>query len=266
MKHDAWMARYLFALALLAVHLAGCSKGPPKHGTRLTVAPTNSVPAAEQQQALARTAETLRARFRELDVRRAHVEPATGGRLVVTLPELPQDRLASCRRAIERAGLLEFRMVHPESDKLVARNIPEPGFELMMMEQTVRKMPDGREEKVTSQFLVNKKPELTGKHITRADAIRDRFSNKPGITFELDKEGATKFEQVTTEWQPKNGREYRLAIVLDGQLRSAPVIRGVIRRNGEISGNFTQQEAFELKAALTNPLEVPLRIVDEESF
>ena len=155
-------------------------------------------------------------------------------------------------------------MVHPDSDALMAGNIPEPGYEVMKLDQTVMK--NGREEKSTSRLLVNKKPELTGEHITRAGVIRDQFSKKPKITFELDKEGAKKFEQVTTEWQPKGGREYRLAIVLDGELRSAPAIKGVISASGEISGDFTVKEAFDLASVLENPLDVPLHIVDEKSF
>ena len=264
MKNHPRLGRSPLVLTLLASFLlAGCSKGPPEHGIRLTAAPTNSVPAADQQ-ALARTAETLRKRFRELEVRRAQVEHAADGRLVVTLPELPREHLASCRRAIEKVSLLEFRMVHPDSDLLIAQNVPEPGFEVMNLEQKVLR--NGREEKATSRLLVNKAPELTGKHIVRVDVIRDQFTKKPKITFELDQEGASKFEQVTTQWQPKGGREYRMSIVLDGELRSAPAIKGVIGRYGEISGDFTDKEAFELKATLINPLEVPLRIVDEKSF
>jgi len=265
MKNHVPFARSLFAVALLAAMvLAGCSNGPPEHGTRLTVAPTNSATAADQQQALARAAETLRQRFRKLDIRRVVVEHSAEGRLVVTLPELPPERLASCRRAIENVGLLELRMVHPDSDALIAANIPEPGYEVMKLEQMVKK--NGREEKSTSRLLVNKKPELTDEHITRVGVTRDRLSNKPKISFELDKEGARKLEQVTTEWQPKGGREYRLAIVLDGKLRSAPAIKGVVSRSAEIMGDFTVKEAFELVAALETPLDVPLCIVDEKRF
>jgi SecD/SecF fusion protein len=265
MKNQSLPARPLFALALLmAMVFVGCSKGPPKHGTRLTVAPINSATAAVDQQALVRAAKTLRQRFDDLAIRRVVVELSAEGHLVVSLPELPPERLASCRRAIENAGLLEFRMVHPESDKLTAASIPEPGYEVMKLEQIVMK--NGREEKFTSRLLVNKKSELTGEHITRADVVRDRFSNTPKIAFELDKEGGGRLEQVTTEWRPKDGREYRLAIVLDGELRSAPAIKGVISRYGEISGNFSIKEASELAATLENPLDVPLRIVDETTF
>lgn len=265
MKRDPWLARSQFPLALVAALLfAGCSKGPPRHGTRLTVAVSNSVPVAEQQQTLTGAAETLRKRFRELKIRRALVEQAADGRLVVTLPKLPPERFASCRRAIEKVSLLEFRMVHPDSEMLIAEKIPEPGYELMSLEQMVRR--NGRDEKYTSRLLVNKKPELTGKHLARVNVVRDQFTNKPRISFELDMEGARKFEQVTTDWQPKGGREYRIAIVLDGELRSAPAIKGVISRNGEISGDFTVEEAFDLAATLVNPLDVPLHVVDERSF
>ncbi|MEI9863353.1 MAG: hypothetical protein WDN00_02105 [Limisphaerales bacterium] len=57
----------------------------------------------------------------------------------------------------------------------------------------------------------------------------------------------------------------RLAIVLDNELQTAPVIQGAIQTgNGQITGHFTDQEAFGLANVLRNPLRAPLSIVSSE--
>src|SRR5205823_6911161 len=65
-----------------------------------------------------------------------------------------------------------------------------------------------------------------------------------------------KFGEITRE---NVGR--RLAIVLDGALYSAPVIRSPIETGrGQITGQFDQKEASELANALENPLRAPLHL------
>jgi SecD/SecF fusion protein len=213
--------------------------------------------------ALSHGVEVIRRRVDSLGVAEPVIQALGENRIDVQLPGLSESDKERARALIQKAAFLEFRMVHPDSELLIAKDIVEPGYERMTLVQTAKK--DGREEKRISHLLVNKKPELTGEHIKRADVIRDQFSNKPKITFELDKEGAKIFERVTTEWQPKGGREYRLAIVLDGELRSAPSIKGVISSNGEISGDFDPKEAIDLKNTLENPLQAPVVVEEERS-
>ncbi len=213
--------------------------------------------------ALSHGVEVIRRRVDSLGVAEPIIQALGENRIDVQLPGLSESDKERARALIQKAAFLEFRMVHPDSDILIPKNIVEPGYEVMTLVQTAKK--DGREEKRISRLLVNKKPELTGEHIKRADVIRDQFSNKPKITFELDKEGGEIFEKVTTEWRPKDGREYRLAIVLDGELRSAPAIKGVISRSGEISGDFDPKEALDLKNTLENPLQAPVVVEQEHS-
>ncbi|HEU0010501.1 MAG TPA: protein translocase subunit SecD [Verrucomicrobiae bacterium] len=212
--------------------------------------------------ALSHGVEVIRRRVDSLGVAEPVIQALGENRIEVQLPGLSESDKERARALIQKAAFLEFRMVHADSDLLIAKNIIEPGYEVMTLEQKVKK--DGREEKVTRRHLVNKKPELTGEHIKRAEVVRDQFSNKPEITFELDKEGAKIFEKVTTEWQPKGDRKYQLAIVLDGELRSAPSINSVISSSGRIMGDFDQKEALDLKNTLENPLQAPV-VVEAES-
>jgi SecD/SecF fusion protein len=51
-----------------------------------------------------------------------------------------------------------------------------------------------------------------------------------------------------------------LAIVLDGKLYSAPTVNGVLAKRAQITGSYSQREAFDLANVLNNPLAVELRV------
>jgi preprotein translocase subunit SecD len=168
----------------------------------------------------------------------------------------PQDRLL-VSRALGRAGLLEFRLVHSESDDLVARGETVAGYEALQMKEHLA---DGR-ERLTS-LLVKRQSErgLNGSYITRASVGRGHLG-RPEILFELNPEGAALFAQVTAD---NIGR--RLAIVLDGELCSAPRIMSEIPGGrGMIEGNFEIMEAIELANALENPIGASLNIIEEKA-
>ena len=80
---------------------------------------------------------------------------------------------------------------------------------------------------------------------------------EPIIEFELTDAAGIRFGDVT-----RNNIGRRLAIVLDGQLYSAPRINSEIDNRGEITGHFTPEEAQKLAAVLQNPLRAPLHPVD----
>ena len=68
----------------------------------------------------------------------------------------------------------------------------------------------------------------------------------PEVRLEFNKEGAKKFDEITRKNIGK-----RLAIILDGVVKSAPVIRDRIRNGrARITGNFTLDEAKELALVL----------------
>lgn len=72
--------------------------------------------------------------------------------------------------------------------------------------------------------------------------VIDTLTKQPEIAFELSAAGQKRFAEVTRQNVGK-----RLAIIIDGQICSAPVIRSEIPGGkGQISGNFTQKRAREL--------------------
>ena len=179
-------------------------------------------------------------------------------RILVQMPGLKEDDRQSARRTLERTAYLEFRMVHPDNQRLLieeqndpASFQPPPGYE-KLIEQ--RKDESGRQ----IACFVKRRAELSGSHVKSAYVQADNIG-RPIVAFQLDSEGGAIFAKVT-----RAHIHEQLAIVLDGELRSAPVINSEIPGGqGVIEGTFSQVEAQELASVLENPLQAPVKIVEE---
>lgn len=217
--------------------------------------------------ALSHAVEVLRSRVDSLGVAEPLLQPSGEDRIVVQLPGLTEADKDRARELLQKPAFLEFRMVHPDSDALLAAGIIEPGYEVLKEEVRSRE-PGKAEVRGIRSYLVKKGAEmgLTGKYLKRAYLTRDQLSNKPEIGFEFDKEGGDIFAKLTTEWSPKGNKKFLMAIVLDGQLSSAPQINGPITGGrGVIQGNFDVKEALDLVSVLENPLETQVRIIEERT-
>src|SRR5436190_12378666 len=184
---------------------------------------------------LSQAVEVLRKRIDKFGVAEPVIQPAGNDRISIQLPGLSQDQKDEYKRKIETAAFLEFRLVHEKSMDLIQQGITEPGYEILKMKSRGN---DGSQTLIP--YLVSKKTArgLTGSNIKRAMVIRDQINNQPQIDFELDAKGAELFGQVTTE---NIGRQ--LAIVLDGELYSAPTIQGaILGGRGQITGQFDLKE------------------------
>ncbi len=123
--------------------------------------------------------------------------------------------------------------------------------------------------KVVRLYLLKSEPELFGTRLRRAEpaiyqgAELER-TNTWVVNFELDREGATKFAQVTGR---NVGR--RLAIVLDGVVRSAPRIQERIPNGrGQITMNDRKGDKARDLAIVLNSgaLPAPVQVVEERSI
>ncbi|HEX4119833.1 MAG TPA: protein translocase subunit SecD [Verrucomicrobiae bacterium] len=211
----------------------------------------------ERQRLVSQAAEVLRRRVDNLGVAEPVIQPAGESHIMIQLPGLTQANQDEAKKNIQRAAYLEFRLVDPDSAQLIKEGIIPPGYEVLKLK---KRMPDGTF--AISPYLVQKKlaDGLTGKYVKRAFPSRDMVSNDPVVELQFDSEGADKFYDVTSKHVGD-----QLAIVLDGELYSAPVIQGPIRGNCEISGgNMDINEAITIANILENPLETPVKI-DEMS-
>ncbi len=208
----------------------------------------------ETSSALSQAIEVLRKRIDRFGVAEPVIQSAGGNRILIQLPGLSQSDKDSAKSQIQKTAFLEFRMVNDNSDEIIKNGEPIPyGYELL---KHVDQQADGTTR--LEQFIVKKKPEngLYGDIIKSAMVIRGNLG-EPQIDFSLSDEGAKKFGDVTRE-----NVGHRLAIVLDGELYSAPNIQSPIETgNGQITGSYTIQQAMELANVLQNPLKAPLKIV-----
>jgi SecD/SecF fusion protein len=214
------------------------------------------VDAAERNsRILSQAVEVLRRRVDKFGVAEPLIQPAGNDQILIQLPGLSEEAKEEAKAQIQKAAYLEFRMVHENSRELIAQGMSEPGYEVLKKKVT---SPDGHDS--VESYLVKRKPErgLTGKYIKNANVIRNPLNNQPEIDFTLTSKGADLFADVTRE-----NIGHQLAIVLDGELVSAPTIQGEIPGGrGQITGSFTDKEAFELATDLENPLEAPVKILE----
>src|SRR5205807_9291000 len=109
------------------------------------------------------------------------------------------------------------------------------------------------------RLLVKKKADLGGDRVKESHA----YYGNEGWTVQLkfDSEGAKQFGKITEQY-----KGHRFAIVLDGVIQSAPVIRDAIYGGDAIiTGKFSEQEARGLASVLENPLQTPVSIEEERS-
>jgi SecD/SecF fusion protein len=208
---------------------------------------------SERQRLVSQAAEVLRRRVDNLGVAEPVIQPEGENHILIQLPGLTQANQDEARKNIQKAAYLEFRLVDTNSAQLIHDGLIEPGYEVLKLKH---KNPDGTA--VIYSYLVQKKlaDGLTGKYVKRAFVSRDPVSNDPLVELQFNSEGADKFYDVTSQHVGE-----QLAIVLDGELYSAPVINGPIHGNCEISGgNMDINEALTIANILENPLETPVTI------
>jgi len=114
----------------------------------------------------------------------------------------------------------------------------------------------------TADALVSKRIILSGENLLDAQPQMNNQTNETVVSFTLDRVGAKRFGKATSK-----GIGKQLAIILDGKIVSAPVIRdAIVSGSGQISGNFTFQSATDLALLLrSGALPAPLNIIEERT-
>jgi preprotein translocase subunit SecD len=102
----------------------------------------------------------------------------------------------------------------------------------------------------TVYYILDRAPIVTGQDLRGASPAPN--GNNPGqfeVRFQLSTSAATRFGPFT-EAQSQLSPKGRMAIVLDHQVYSAPVVNGRIDDSGVIEGNFTEESAQDLALVL----------------
>jgi preprotein translocase subunit SecD len=106
---------------------------------------------------------------------------------------------------------------------------------------------------------------VTGDYLTQAHVRFDALM-RPMIQFALNDKGGELFNKLTGDHlsNEATGLQYRLGIIIDGELFSAPTVQSRIGKEGVITGQFTEVEASDIAAALrAGHLPVKLRLVGQ---
>ena len=206
--------------------------------------------AAETSTTLQQAVEVLRKRVDRFGVAEPLIQPQGKDQILVQLPGLSAADQENARMAIQRAAFLEFKMVHEDSRNIIDQGAPIPaGYDLMTHVKTTQ-----NGGKQVEKYVVKRKPEMTG-GIKSAMVTRDNLG-RPEINFSLDSSASDLFGRITRE---NVGRQ--LAIILDGELQTAPRINSAIEGgSGVIEGDYSDNEAVALRAILENPLRAALKI------
>ena len=159
------------------------------------------------------------------------------------------------KRLLGKTARMNFRMVNETAsiDEALSGRVP-PGSDLLYEL-------DPRTGEKTLPYIIYKRIGVSGDELVDANPSMDQF-NQPVVSLRFDSTGSRKFGDLTSKNVGK-----RFAIVLDGEVISAPVIREAITGgSGQISGNFTFETASDLAVLLrAGALPAPLTILEERS-
>lgn len=213
-------------------------------GATIRVALTDAGISNRLDAALQQSLEIVRQRVDQVGVAEPTIQRIGANRMLVQLPGL-QDP-ARLRQLLGSTAKMTFHLLADIPNGVAA----PPGVTILS------------DAKSGAQYPIEDRIALDGEHLTDARAGFDPRTHEPLVSFRFDSVGARKFAEIT---QANVGRPF--AIVLDGKVLSAPVIREPITGgSGQISGDFTVEETSTLSALLrAGALPAPLTVIEERT-
>lgn len=204
------------------------------------------IPEDAQDDALDRAVEVIRNRIDQFGVSEPVIQKQGSDQIVIQLPGVTDRERALA--LIGRTALLEFKRVVQDPallDKLKAGEVVA-GYELKVLKEG---------DRLPEELLLADESVLTGDALVNASVTFDQSGfGQPVVSLEFDHDGSRKFAQVTEQAVAElrsDGIARRLAIVLDGELRSAPQMRVVISDGrAQVEGGFSYDEANDLALVL----------------
>jgi preprotein translocase subunit SecD len=213
--------------------------------------------AAQRDEAVRVGLETIRNRVDQFGVAEPSIQRQGENRILVQLPGVQDPERA--KALIGKTALLEFKLVDDRADpEAAARGTVPEGDEVLYQRRVDKET--GTERKIP--FVVHKQTLLTGRDLSTARVSIDQNTNEPYVSVEFNAAGAKAFADLTDANVGK-----RLAIILDGNVHSAPVIRERIPSGrAQITGGFTTQEATDLAIVLrAGALPAPVNVLEERT-
>ncbi|MFQ5949042.1 MAG: hypothetical protein ACE5KX_09310, partial [Acidimicrobiia bacterium] len=195
-----------------------------------------------QQRAIEQSIEIVRRRIDETGTREPTIQRQGADRILVQLPGVGDPERV--KRLLGKTAKLTFHLLDPTTTVAQARQGQLPPGSVLLPGDDVGAAGQPIE------YVVRRRVEVGGDRLIDAQPTFDQ-NNQAVVSFRFDTVGGRKFGDATKE---NVGR--RLAIVLDGRVISAPVIREpILGGSGQISGNFTVSSPGTLRfnAATATP-------------
>lgn len=189
-----------------------------------------------KEDSVMRNIEVLRTRLDRFSVAEISIAKQGEKEIIIELPDVSNPQEA--KEMIGRAALLEFKIVEKigsnESELLLEYDGDLP--------DDLQILPGERENGRSPYYVVQKYAKVTGNMLSDArPAMGGKTGVEPVVQFSFNEEGADKFYELTSK-----NHNRQLAIVLDGEVISAPRIESAIRSTGTITGTFTTNEVKKL--------------------
>ncbi|MBT5013231.1 MAG: protein translocase subunit SecD [Rhodospirillaceae bacterium] len=220
-------------------------------GGRIVIAMTEQSIRDRRTAAIEQSIEIVRRRIDETGVREPTIQRQGEDRILVQLPGL--DDPERVKRLLGKTAKMAFHLVDSRQNSIRSIKTPPGSFRAPSVDEVG---PDGRPR----MYLIKKRVMVSGD--TLIDSQPSFQDNQPVVSFRFDTLGGKLFGKATSENVGK-----LFAIILDGKVISAPVIREpILGGSGVISGNFTVQSAQDLALLLrAGALPAPLTILEERS-
>ncbi|MDJ0839898.1 MAG: protein translocase subunit SecD [Acidobacteriota bacterium] len=208
-----------------------------KRGADIVLRLRDTARKSVEQDAINQTVYKIQNRIDELGVTEPVINRTLGSnRIVVELAGADDSRRVY--KIVQEPGQLEWRLKvkgtssAPTEQALLAQSggQPPPGGKAFRQVDTMG----------NTSFMWLQDVMLTARNIANVNVTRDS-SGLPAVGVVLNREGGEIMNR-----ESKNNIDNQLAIVLDGEVISAPAIRTQLAERFVIEGNFTQQEVSDL--------------------
>ncbi|MDQ6992556.1 MAG: protein translocase subunit SecD [Mariprofundus sp.] len=229
----------------------------PAVENRFTLTLKDSVAQETKKFAVDQAIEVIRGRIDALGTTEPVIVKQGTHRILVQIPGYEDS--AHAKQLIGRTAELQFKLVDEKGDLDKAMSGSIPAGDIIMYGPA--KIVNGQSKR--QPYLLKKHTELSGSEISDARVSIDSRFNEYAVTLKFNSKGSRRFDKLTAAHVGE-----RFAIILEGIVNSAPVIRERISGgSAQISGSFSPAEAHDLAIILrAGALPAPVKVVEERSI
>jgi protein-export membrane protein SecD/preprotein translocase SecF subunit len=191
---------------------------------------------------LSRSIDILKKRIDPTNVKEFRIQAIGEDRILIAVPGATPAEIARLKTRLARMGELQFRLIPPTAGNSDLYQKARDGASFEGTDYVRELAEDGSYLPVMTMKAMRRDGiALTGRSLSWTGRSTDD-RGLPAVGFRFSPIAAGKFADLT-----ESHKNWRLAIILDGELKSAPQINKAIRGgSGIITGGFTQSEVDDM--------------------